>query len=255
MLFEEKHSGSNYFCLLHYEDFKCIRHCQKSFEMVFVEKGALTAEINGQTYTIPEGSCATALPFQVHSYGTPENSVISIAIFSADFIPDFYEQTHGYALLDPITGFTPEELALLQDPADHYAVKAVLYRHCSLLSRSGLVPSHRPADAALISRIMSIIQEQYKSDLSLRTLAAELGYSYNYLSSCFRRHFGVGFPEYVNMFRLEETARLIRDTRLPLTEIALQSGFSTIRNFNMTFRRRWGMTPSEYRQREAPAAP
>ena len=58
--------------------------------------------------------------------------------------------------------------------------------------------------------------------------------------------FSTGFCEMLNMHRLEEAARLLKQSTLSMTEIAGQVGFSTIRTFNAAFKKRFSMTPSEY---------
>ena len=51
----------------------------------------------------------------------------------------------------------------------------------------------------------------------------------------------------MNRYRVQHACRLLRSTGDSITAIALQSGFSTIRNFNRAFREETGMTPREYR--------
>jgi len=248
MLFEEKHSGSNYFTLLHYEDFKCIRHCQKSFELVYVEQGQLEAEICGRTHAVPAGCCVMILPFQVHSFRTPVSSQITIAIFSADFIPDFYESVKNRALADPVAPFLPDERDVLCRSERIYGRKAVLYRRCAAMEQNGFCDVSNRMDAALATRILSYLQDHYREDISLGQMAAHLGYSYHYLSGCFKKCLGSSFSEYINIFRAEDAARLLVSTSLPLTEVASLAGFSTIRNFNLVFRKQFHLSPRLYRK-------
>jgi transcriptional regulator GlxA family with amidase domain len=52
------------------------------------------------------------------------------------------------------------------------------------------------------------------------------------------------FSRYVNLFRVDAATELLQHTDLPITEIALQSGFQSIRNFNRVFLEITGKTPS-----------
>ncbi|MBQ8201364.1 MAG: helix-turn-helix transcriptional regulator [Clostridia bacterium] len=253
MLFEDKHSGSNYFTLLHYEDFKCILHCQKSFEIVYVEQGMLEAEIHGQIHPVPAGYCAMILPFQIHSFRTPVTSKITIAIFSTDFIPDFSEAAKTQEPVQPVSPYPPDELDVLARSELIYGRKAMLYRRCAALEQNGFRHASHPIDAALMTRILSFIQEHYREAISLAQLALHLGYSYNYLSSYFKKYLGRSFSEYINVFRVEDAARLLHSTSLPLTEVASLSGFSTIRNFNTVFKKHFQMAPSHYRKQSRDA--
>lgn len=83
--------------------------------------------------------------------------------------------------------------------------------------------------------------------IRLKEIAAEFGYDYSYLSSFFNKNFGTDFTTFVNRYRVQHACRLLRSTGDSITAIALQSGFSTIRNFNRAFREETGMTPREYR--------
>ena len=57
-----------------------------------------------------------------------------------------------------------------------------------------------------------------------------------------------GGPSRSLQYRLEKATRLLKDRQLSVTEVASQSGFSTIRSFNMVFKQYYQMSPSHYRQ-------
>ena len=74
-------------------------------------------------------------------------------------------------------------------------------------------------------------------------MAEELGYSYNYLSAYFKTQFGCSYADYVNSFRLEEAVRLLKRTDKSITQIAFESGFTSIRNFNDVFKKEYSISP------------
>ena len=53
--------------------------------------------------------------------------------------------------------------------------------------------------------------------------------------------------EYLNQYRLEMASRQLTETELPVTSIALESGFNNISYFNRVFKKKFGVTPKEYR--------
>jgi AraC family transcriptional regulator of adaptative response / DNA-3-methyladenine glycosylase II len=78
-------------------------------------------------------------------------------------------------------------------------------------------------------------------------LAARLGVSDRHLRRLFERHFGVSPLQYLQTRRLLAARQLIADTRLPLTQVALVSGFASVRRFNTAFAARYGLNPGALR--------
>jgi AraC family transcriptional regulator, regulatory protein of adaptative response / DNA-3-methyladenine glycosylase II len=94
---------------------------------------------------------------------------------------------------------------------------------------------------------------------SVADLAAELGVSERHLRRALRRELGVSPVELAQTHRLLLAKRLLAETALSVTDIAFASGFESLRRFNVTFRERYGMSPSALRRpspaREASGAP
>ena len=63
----------------------------------------------------------------------------------------------------------------------------------------------------------------------------------------FKRHMNMTSIEYLNQYRLEMASRQLAETNLSVTSIALESGFNNISYFNRVFKRKFGVTPMEYR--------
>ena len=65
----------------------------------------------------------------------------------------------------------------------------------------------------------------------------------------FKKHLGVSCMEYVIQFRLRKAAELLQHSTLPVLEIATQSGFNNLSNFNRQFKKYYQITPSQYRKK------
>ena len=65
--------------------------------------------------------------------------------------------------------------------------------------------------------------------------------------SFFRRSVGMSCIRYINEVRIRKAAEALENTARPVMEIAMDSGFDNVSYFNLQFRRRFGMTPREFR--------
>jgi AraC family transcriptional regulator len=132
-------------------------------------------------------------------------------------------------------------------------------RHLELLAiavtprPSTLAPNARRGGArarALRARFLERVGElesQPLEDVSLASLAEALGTSERHASRLFRTELGTTFREHVAGLRLERAKRLLRETDLPVIEVAAEAGWSSLGHFTTTFRRRIGLTPTGYR--------
>ena len=101
-----------------------------------------------------------------------------------------------------------------------------------------------------VERLVSFCLTNYmEPTLSLETVSAELGYNRSHISRLLSRAMGVGFTKFLNSIRIDKSYSILRQTDLPITTIALECGFGSIRNFNRAFSDFTGMTPSGFRRR------
>ena len=99
----------------------------------------------------------------------------------------------------------------------------------------------------LTIKLLYYIQQNYDKVITLKDLANEMGYNYTYLSNMFNKIFGCGFSKFVNTFRSNNAAELLRTTNKSMVQISNACGFESIRSFNEQFKQNYGVTPSDYR--------
>ena len=93
---------------------------------------------------------------------------------------------------------------------------------------------------------VAYIREHYKERLSLDLIAKNSFTDKYRLSRSFKAFTGMTVVRYINEYRCEEAAKLIRDG-MPVGEAALQCGFNNISFFTKVFKKSIGMLPSEIR--------
>lgn len=104
----------------------------------------------------------------------------------------------------------------------------------------------------IIGEIDQCIKSRGDEVVTLRRLAARLGYSEYYVSRKFREISGMQLREYLHYRRLAFALRALRDTEHGILDIALEYGFSSHEAFTRAFKKAYGMTPSAYRKSPAP---
>ena len=99
-----------------------------------------------------------------------------------------------------------------------------------------------------VSRALRLISEGALEDGGVDTLAERLGIGSRHLRRLFLEHLGATPITVAQTRRLLAAKKLIDETALPLTEIAIASGFGSIRRFNSAFLATWGRCPREMRR-------
>ena len=129
------------------------------------------------------------------------------------------------------------------------------YRPC-LRCRPELAPGHASVDATarLGQAAVDLIENGALDEGGLEGLASRLGVTSRHLRRVFAEQFGVAPIDYAQTQRLLLAKHLLTDTSLPVTEIALASGFQSLRRFNALFKSRYRMAPSRLRKDAAPQA-
>lgn len=127
------------------------------------------------------------------------------------------------------------------------------FRPC-LRCRPELAPGHAPVDAmrSLAHQAAARIEAGALTEgRSLEALAQELGVSSRHLRRAMQQELGVSPIELAQTRRLLLAKQLLAETRLPITQVALSSGFASVRRFNGLFRTHYRLTPSRMRRASA----
>jgi len=98
-----------------------------------------------------------------------------------------------------------------------------------------------------LNTVFDYMDQHYNEDLSLETVASVAGFSKYHFSRLFKQCSGYNFYDYLCVLRIRAAETLLMSPDLSITEVALQSGFSSLSTFNRTFKKKKGCTPSEYR--------
>jgi AraC-like DNA-binding protein len=98
---------------------------------------------------------------------------------------------------------------------------------------------------------MTYVHRHHTGDISAAEAARLVAMTPNAFSRFFRRSTGRTFGEYVNDVRLARARQGLIEGDAPISQIATDSGFGNLSNFNRRFRAKTGMNPREFRQQFA----
>jgi AraC family transcriptional regulator of adaptative response / DNA-3-methyladenine glycosylase II len=129
------------------------------------------------------------------------------------------------------------------------AAESAGYRPC-LRCRPELAPGNASIDAStrLAHSAASLIEDGVLNETGIDELALRLEVTDRHLRRVFQAEFGVSPVEFAQTHRLLLAKRLLTDTGLPVTEVAMASGFGSLRRFNALFRERYRLSPSDLRK-------
>lgn len=98
-----------------------------------------------------------------------------------------------------------------------------------------------------VCRARDYASAMFSESVTLADMARAACLSQNHLLRTFRQAFGETPHQFLTSRRLEEARRLLRGTDLSVIEICLSVGFESVSSFSTLFRKRFGISPSEFR--------
>ena len=228
-------------------------HFHNSYELICVLKGNLKVTVNTKDIYLHETDFLLISPCMTHSISDNSDSVFFIAIVSADQIPDFFEthkksEIYLFSVEDDTFAYLQNHLFQEEMPA-YFRRKACLYMLLSYAEQGKCFSPTSFENYDFILTINSYIAEHFQTPVTRAELAKLTGYEEHYFSHLFRKNFGLTLCQYVNSHRISHALTLLSTTPEKISCIALECGFSSVKDFNNAFLRQLGQTPSEYRRK------
>lgn len=232
------------------------QHLHDYAEIIYVRSGEIVYSINFTEHHLQAGDVIFTFPGQIH--GHPASDAENICLLFPKNLPIYDAVLSNMSPADPVLhGAVDTELdALFCQAATANRNKDVPYSKGiaqgyialilgRLLPLLDLQPVENRANS-IERQLIEYCSKHYKEPISLTSVAEVLGYSATHLSHLFSEKFKIGFSKFISTMRVEEAKKMLRGST-PITQIALDCGFGSMRNFNRTFKEATGKTPSRYR--------
>lgn len=101
-----------------------------------------------------------------------------------------------------------------------------------------------------IQQVNTYIHGHLAENLSIEGLARRFRISPTVLKTCFYQTYGKPLHRYISTCRMERAAELLNTTALPVIQIASEVGYSSVSQFGAVFKRKYYLTPTQYRRQE-----
>lgn len=253
MFYQYTHFGTaEYFRKEYGEDFSFPLHLHNSFEFITVLSGEMTVTIDDSIYILKCGESVLVFPNQLHSLQS-NRSRHMLCIFSPELVKAFHSKISKKIPHKNTMQIDACFIKLLDDVLPESSVmekKGILYFLCAEFDKTAEYKERSKFYDNLLYKIFEFVEQNYTKNCSLMKLANETGYSYSYLSRCFKKSTGISFNSYVNQYRISNACYLLNNTDYSIIHCALESGYTSLRSFNRNFISSLGITPSEYRIRK-----
>lgn len=103
-------------------------------------------------------------------------------------------------------------------------------------------------DEYIVKKVEQLIMERYKYDISIKTIAAEIYLSPNYLGSIFKKCTGKPLNDYLCQYRMEKAKELLQSPKYKVSRVAREVGIPNASYFCLLFKNMFGIAPGEYQE-------
>ncbi len=276
ILKQEAFAFNMYLCTIPLDFERVALHWHDDIELIFIKKGCARVTLGLVPYTAPAGSVLIALPGELHAIEW-DGAAVPLEYENIIFSPSILESTDAdwcrKNFLEPLRlGHLHLPKILLPGTELYEAARPVLaaidkaseerLEGYPLLIRGNLLilfyllfqdretvaePAGESRETEKVKSAITLIREHYPESLKLSDAAEVTGYSIPHFSRFFKKYTGQTFIEYLTDYRLSAAAQMLSQNDKSISDVALAAGFDNFSYFCRLFRRKYQISPRNYR--------
>ncbi len=252
-------------------------HWHNEMEIVYVEEGEFEECIDFEYYHITKGDIILVNPCVLHSFRQykDEKACFRTIMFDFCMLTGNTADASSIKYFNPFMDGSYISPQIISPGQNHYSelaecvrslldtymekesffeikIKAELYKLFYILFRNFFKAesgnnSIKDSTTCNIKIILDYISENYMRPITIDELADSVNLSKHYFMRFFKKYMGMTCIEYINDYRLNIATNLLLTTRMQITEVAASIGIANLSYFNRIFKKKYNMTPKEYR--------
>lgn len=255
-------------------------HSHTFYELAYIKNGKLFHYLNGEKYKVKQGDYFIIDTNCKHKYETINNKTAEIynCLFHPEAIDITLKHCRNFSMLienylikfkQSILNYNPTTYIFHDDDGSILRLleklKAESHNQtygypemlrCTLIeilisTMRKIINAEKAAEIDNTTKhIIKFIEKNYNKKITLSDISASLNYSLPYISSKFKADTAYNFSEYLQKYRIEQSARLLANTNKTIAEIASLVGYEDIKFFGKLFKKYMYVTPSEFKKQQ-----
>lgn len=251
-------------------------HWHDEMEIIYIKKGQGTVTVDFRQYHVSGSTIVLILPGQLHSIGQSDGHCMEYEniIFHPNMLIPKKADSCSTDFIQPLlhgkitvpTVFTPvypyyNDIAACIDACDEICktkpqgyelyIKSMLFQFLFILDnrcRNLTKPKKDRKTLDKMKLVLKYIENNYMQKITIAEIAAIAGFSESHFMRYFKETMGTSFIEYLKDYRLTMASRLLQSSDSAILDIASEVGFDNLSYFNRAFKKRYGLTPSQFRK-------
>lgn len=274
---EDEFPYITYLCTIPLDFTSVPTHWHNEYEIIYVKKGYGIISLDLEYHNVKAGDIILIVPGQLHSIEQKGNNSMEYEniIFGADIIShkhNDYCYTNFFSSLTKRTLQYPtifnnstckyyNDIARCIDSADEIcktfphgyqlAIKSYLFQMFFVIFTNlpkDKPPTKKRKSLDKMKLIVKYVENNYADNITIEDMANLCDFSQSHFMKFFKNNMEVSFIEYLNNYRLTMASRLLISSSSSIIAISMESGFDNLSYFNRLFKKKYDMTPSEFRR-------
>jgi len=255
-----------------YNNFEAPPHWHNDIEFIAVLQGEMNYNINGEVITIGPNEGVIVNSRQLH-YGFSQTKAdceficilihplmlcVSRAFEEKFVVPLLENQNMPYIKLSNSIEWQSEIYHCILNMynkrnciSSPLIISSLFLRIWALIfenTKISAVRQFRNDDFTVLKNMIGYIQKHYRAKITLDDIAKAGAVGQSKCCKLFEKHIGTTPNAYLTQYRLHQSIWYLKNTDMPITQIANTVGFSGGSYYAETFRKRYGQSPTEYRK-------